>query len=101
MKTTLHICLAFMAAVTLNAQQNPAPEQPPAPPKSGNQGCVWVTPPPPPKLPSKWQQEIDRRKAEFERKTGIVLPPPPPPKPKLVCPPAAKTPAPAPVTDKQ
>ena len=94
MKTTLFSSLAFMAALTINAQQTPTPEQqPPVRPSAGTQGCVWVTPPPPPKLPSKWQQWLDRQKAEYERKTGTVVPPPPPPKPKLVCPPAPKTPA--------
>lgn len=44
-------------------------------------------------LPPAWEQEMARKRAELERKTGIVLPPPPPPKVLPPCPPAApKTP---------
>jgi hypothetical protein len=106
MKTSLLLLTALLAALTITAQQNPAPEQPqPAKPDAG---CIAAPPKPQPppirfKLPAKIQQALDKQKAEFERKTGIILPPPPPPgmpKPPVQkpCPPAA---APAPTTTKQ
>ena len=48
------------------------------------------------RLPPAWEQEMARKRAEIERKTGIVLPPPPPPKVLPPCPPAQPKPAPVP-----
>ncbi|HTR34977.1 MAG TPA: hypothetical protein VMH80_03695 [Bryobacteraceae bacterium] len=41
-------------------------------------------------LPTAWEQQLARQRAELERRTGIVLPPPPPPKVLPPCPPPAK-----------
>lgn len=40
-------------------------------------------------MPTVWEQQLARQRAEIERKTGIVLPPPPPPKVLPPCPPPA------------
>ncbi|MGJ5813597.1 hypothetical protein [Paludibaculum fermentans] len=53
------------------------------------------------RLPPEKEAEWARKRAEFQRKTGIYIPPPKPPKPLPPCPPAAPVPPAAPAPAKQ
>jgi len=122
MKQTLLLSLVLLTRLSLQAQ-----DATPPPATAPSAGCNATPAPPkaPPirfKLPPKIQAMLDKQRADFEKKTGITLPPPPPPgtlpqpKPKPcppVTPPASVPPAtpaqpstppaatPAPVTSNQ
>jgi hypothetical protein len=114
MKTSL-ILLAALTATIATAQQDTPPqptktgtqsEAPPIKEKKKDKKAPLCSDIPPDqqvrfKMPTAWQQALDRQRAEFEKRTGIVLPPPPPPKPLPPCPPAAPVPPAPPAPAKQ
>jgi hypothetical protein len=108
MKTSL-ILLAALTAGLAVAQQDTKPDAPaksgvpdtPAKTDTADKAKKATRPKPagcsdiPPEqqirfhMPTVWEQQLARQRAELERKTGIVLPPPPPPKVLPPCPPPA------------